>query len=149
MDLPPVHIQIPAGYQRQRKQNKKGTFTKVSGSANTQRTSNYRIRKLQDGRLGGQRHINRVVQKPIASDPNDIPHEEDLDTSMGGEAVGDPADERSETQGQTWARTKKRNTWAVRTKLLIVCAYILHNSLGPSRAISPLPRDVPRRDSSS
>ena len=120
MDPPPVHIQIPAPRTRKRtKRTNKGKLMNVSDSTGP-RTSNYRIRKLADGRIGQQRNKQLTHLVPAVTENLDL-----RDKADGG-APADRDDEMGQNTsvandappGETSEKRPRRksvpDTWAVR-----------------------------------
>lgn len=105
---PPIHHQIPPlPIRRPSRQKNKGPFIPVSGRGS--RTSNYRIRKLAGGRLGGGHTTQSVTP--------DITERRDSEEAQMGDDGPDvsahiPEDEQPTRKTK---RTKVPNTWAVST----------------------------------
>ncbi|KAK7687212.1 hypothetical protein QCA50_009717 [Cerrena zonata] len=122
MDPPPIHHQILPSHRRKGKN--KGTFTTVSGSSGSQRrTTNIRIRKLADGRIGQQR-VDLIVRKPpiptTAASSSAGPSETvnpigNDDGDYDGDDGDFPMGEETPRQ-QTRQREKRPNTWADRVQ---------------------------------
>ena len=108
-DPPPIHHQIPPVPQRKRKG--RGTFVKVTTSTSSRKTTNYRIRKLADGRIGQQRadnlvNHNTIPERSEASDGN---------VNMGAvhDIAGDVPATAPTKSNEKKKRKAKSDTWAV------------------------------------
>ena len=119
-DPPPIYHQIPSGSQRKRKG--KGTFVKVSASTSTQKMSNYRIRKLADGRLGQQR-ADRIVVRNTIPEHSSVP---DGDVEMSdAHGVTDHVLTNEPLAGKGKEKKKEKrkakpDTWAVCPSLSLI-----------------------------
>lgn len=140
-DPPPIYHQIPPPKKNRQKGRNKGTFTKVTTSASAQRTTNFRIRKLADGRLG-QHRIDRVLIRDDVRGNDGVPNDS-VGTAEPHNVVDNiPADKPSLKKKDK--RKAKSDTWAVCFCSLLSHRFALTWSVhtGPHASVLTIPRAV-------
>lgn len=120
-ELPPIHIQLTESSRRGRKPRGYGKFTKISGPKRADKSStNIRIRKLADGRLGQSRtrYQQRLAEQEVENEHDDVPSE-DIGDDRAEDGAGiandvDPHDDGNTREAtQRSQRHRRPNTWTV------------------------------------